>query len=87
MDRTGSSELIERAGSRTPDETSESVSMSERSVGGVDTSSKGSASPSKSLCSSTSTSAENVGESLEMKVSSGHHPCRYWLKLLDIRNF
>jgi len=68
MDKTDSSELADFSGSRTPDEISESVSisMSDRSVTGADNSSKGSAS--QSLCSSSSTSAENVAESMEMKV-------------------
>ena len=65
MDKKGSTEFVDGAGLQTPDDiTSESVSYSDRLAG--ETSSKGSASPSKSLCSSTSTSAENV--MMEMKV-------------------
>ena len=63
MDRKGSSEFLGVAGAEGQfEETSESVSFSEMSATGADSSSKGSASPtnSKSLCSSTSTSAENV---------------------------
>lgn len=65
MDRRGSNDLLEATGLRTPEETCESISMSERSGGGNDTSSKGTASP--SMCSSASTSAENL-VGIEMKV-------------------
>ena len=58
----GSGELLDPSRSKTPDDASESVSMSERSGAGNDSS------PSKSLCSSTSTSAENLPGALEMKV-------------------
>ena len=65
IERRGSYDLLDPSGSRTPDETFESVSISERSVGGNDTSSKGTASP--SMCSSASTSAENLAGA-ELKV-------------------
>ena len=77
MERRGSYDLVEASGSRTPDETFESVSMSERSVGGNDSSSKGTASP--SMCSSASTSAENlVGMDVKVgrKISNG--VVKYW---------
>lgn len=70
MSRKGSVELLGLPGTQTPDEASESVSISERSAVSVNdtASSKGTASPSKSLCSSTSTSAENIsGHGMEMK--------------------
>ena len=81
MDKKGSSEYLDVAGgSRTPDGTSESFSLSERSVTGNDSSSKGSASPSKSLCSSTSTSAENVS-GMEMKVNVVLGCCHHGRKI------
>ena len=67
MDPQSGDRLAAIPGRLTPDEVSEAVS--ERSLVGNDTaSSKGTASPSKSLCSSTSTSAENIA-GLDMKVS------------------
>ena len=65
MARRDSGDLLETQEARTSEEGCESVSDLERSVGGNDTSSKGTASP--SMCSSTSTSAENL-VGIEMKV-------------------
>ena len=77
MERRGSGELIEASSTGTPDESSESFSISEKlSAGNGDTSSsKGSGSPPKSICSSSSTSAENIaGAEHNLKVNTLNHP-------------
>ena len=77
MDRKGSGDVLEASGSKTPEDTSESGAGPERSANDLielrqmnqstASESEGTASPSKSACSSTSTSAENLA-GMEMKV-------------------
>ncbi|XP_046565750.1 myotubularin-related protein 2-like [Haliotis rubra] len=73
MDRRGSQDYVDTPSARSKTQSSDSISTSERSVSmpneSPSSSSKESAgSPSKSLCSSTSTSSENVPTAQEMKV-------------------